>query len=186
MGLYGQDVAEARKKLVGIDGLGEKVGGAGFESGELGWGVSGGGENEHRRMAKGRVFADPFEDLQAIDLGHHDVEQDGVGLLATEEVHGLSGVGGGDEILIAGALEILADYLDVDRLVVDDHEPGVEEACVLAGDLGWTGLRTGKQGGANRSGDKVHDCAPPAVTGLGWGRTTRRPRSWTSARAAGI
>ena len=50
----------------------------------------------------------------------------GGGLFGAEDIHRLSGIGGGDEILVTRALEMLANDFDVDGFVIDDHEFGIK------------------------------------------------------------
>ena len=73
-------------------------------------------------MHQAGVGADGPEDVDAVDDGHHDVEQDHVGFFAFDQLECGGGVGGCDEVLIAFGLEMLADNFDVDRLVIHDDD----------------------------------------------------------------
>ena len=75
-------------------------------------------------MLEVRVGADLAEDLDAVHVRHHHVQQHHVRLLAADQRHRLAGIGGGDEIAVADVLEVLAGDLHVHRLVVDDRDAG--------------------------------------------------------------
>src|SRR6185437_16766216 len=68
-----------------------------------------------------RVRPNRLENVQTADLRHHDSEDDDIRLFAADGVQRQCRIGHGDEVRVAGDLEIFARNFDVDRLVVDDH-----------------------------------------------------------------
>ena len=61
-------------------------------------------------------------DRDAVELGHHDVEQDQVGLRFMGDREGLLAVAGGDDIVAVGG-EAHAQDANIGRIVVGDQDP---------------------------------------------------------------
>src|SRR5690606_23377264 len=82
-----------------------------------------GGEDDHRGVAAVRHLLHLLEDIEAADVGHHDVEQHEVDRdVAAEYLEGFAAVGDAGHV-IWSALELeLDDPADV-RLVVRDEDP---------------------------------------------------------------
>ena len=74
-------------------------------------------------MAQVRVGADALEHLVAVELGHQHVEQDDVERLAPHGLPARAAVVGGHD-LVALALQVGGQQPAVDRVVVDDEQPG--------------------------------------------------------------
>ena len=113
-----QDRADAGRQLVGMERLGDVVVGAEVEALGLVGGRALGGQQDHR---DGTSLAQLAHDLDAVEVGHDDVEQDDVGadLLGLLE-RLLAAVGGDDaEALLAeGDRNELRDA----RLVIRDED----------------------------------------------------------------
>ncbi len=73
-------------------------------------------------MRQHRVGTNRLEDLDAVHLRHHHVEQDDVGPFPAHELHGGNRLGRRDEVLVADTLEVFAHDLDVGRFVIDDGD----------------------------------------------------------------
>ena len=61
-----------------VDRLGQVLVGAGLEAGDDVLGIGLGGDQDDRHERQRRVGLEPTADLDAVQLGHHDVEQDQV------------------------------------------------------------------------------------------------------------
>ena len=104
-----------------VDRLGEIFVGAGLEPGHDVLGVRLGGAQDDRHERQRGIVLEPFADFDAVDLRHHDVEQDQVG----EEL-----LGGGERLLaVAGLPEFVAlrpeprhQDVAVGLVVVDDQD----------------------------------------------------------------
>ena len=104
-----------------VDRLGEIFVGAGFEPGDDVLGVGLGRAQDDRRERHRRIVLDPLADLDAVDLRHHDVEQDQVGQML---------LGGGERLFaVGGLLEVVAVRAEpreqdvaVGLVVVDDQD----------------------------------------------------------------
>src|SRR5204862_3538296 len=73
--------------------------------------------------AGARVGAELLADLQPAHAGHHQVEQDEVGLVTEADVEAGLAVGGGDDVEVL-LLEVVAHELEEVFLVVDDKDGG--------------------------------------------------------------
>jgi hypothetical protein len=108
--------------------------------------------------------ADLAQDLQPRDMRHHDVQQDDVGGLFMEQLQRLARIVGRDKTLVAGGAKVLLHQADVDRFVVDDHDPRI--GLSPAGGRAQRGRSSGKRivllyfgnGGSERF-DHVHTVA---------------------------
>ena len=91
--------------------------------------VEGGGEDDLREA--GLLVEEFFEDGEAIEAGHLDVEEDDVGLVGADEVDGLDAVGAlGEDLDAFGGLEQVEELLAGEGFVVDD-EGGEGHGCQL-------------------------------------------------------
>ena len=130
-----QDVSQTHLKLDGVHGLAEKLGGPRPQRGQLRLPVAGRGENDDGEVKGLLAAAQLRENVQAADAGHHDVQKHDVGLFRTDEVQRLGRIGGRGKLLVAGQLEILLHDLDVDRLVIDDHDVRIGDHLIRRGPL---------------------------------------------------
>ena len=101
--------------------LGQVVVGAELEADDLVDLVVARGEDEDRHLGPGR--ADAAEDLEAVDPGQPDVEDDEVGRLVGRDVEALL-AGAGDGDLVAFLLEGVLDATRDGVLVFDDEDGG--------------------------------------------------------------
>ena len=132
-GRAAQDRADARGQLVGVERLGDVVVGAEVEALGLVGGRALGGQQDHRDRAP---LAQLAHDLDAVEVGHDDVEQDDVGadLLGLLE-RLLAAVGGDDaEALLA---EGDRDELRDARLVVGDEDEWLGTHAAPPGSVSW-------------------------------------------------
>src|SRR5262249_9739305 len=99
-----EDGLHSSSELLGAEGLAEGVVGAGVEP-ALYVGVLGaGGEQDDRHAARRLLRAEPARELEAVQLGHHHVEDPQVGPLAARELERLRPVTGEDH-RVAGSLQ---------------------------------------------------------------------------------
>lgn len=112
-----QDGAQAGEELTGGEGFGQVVVGAGFEANDAVGFVAEAGEHQHGDGGSG---PESLQDFEAIEPGHHDVEDDGIEVALAGQVEpGESVVGGGNGI--AKSAEVFADEA-TELLVVVDYE----------------------------------------------------------------
>ena len=74
-------------------------------------------------MAQPGVVLEAPQDLEAVDPGHHDVEQDQVDRLAGEPLQGVAAMDRRNRLVVE-QLELLRQHVAVERLVVDDQDAG--------------------------------------------------------------
>ena len=121
-----EEVADAEEDLGGVEGLGEKIGGAdgeGFAAGFVG-GV--GGEDEDGwHLLDGDAALEGLDEVEAGEGLHVPVQKQQVGLYVGKLGEGLRGVGDADANGVTGAAENLAENGDIDLLVIDDEDAGV-------------------------------------------------------------
>ena len=125
--------AQAQDEFVGLERLGEVVVGAGLEAGDAIFGRAPGGEQQDRHV--GALGAQRAGEGEAGLAGHHDVEDQQVGLDDAELVAGLGGMAGG------GDPEALLDEIAREEgaetdVVVDDEDVGFARSW-----LGGLGVR---------------------------------------------
>ncbi|GAB3993218.1 hypothetical protein GCM10029992_04320 [Glycomyces albus] len=112
------DGAHGAEELLGSAGLQQEPGGAVLDGGEHVGLVAEGGQ-DHRAGA-----AEAFEDLQARQSGHVEVDQGDVGPVPLGRGHrGAAVVDGGGDLHVPGRFEDGADALDDQRFVVGDQDP---------------------------------------------------------------
>ena len=104
-----------------VDRLGDVIDRAQFESAFLVLGGVHRGDEDDRDLARGRVLAQVLQDLVAVHLGHHHVEQDQVGTrVGHRRTQGPgAGIGGADAIL---RLQQFTENGQVLRRVIDDQD----------------------------------------------------------------
>ena len=119
-----QDGLDADHQLGRAEGLGQVVVGALLEADDaLGQGAAR-GQHQHRHVAIG---AEQAHDLEAVDLGQHQVEHDEGRVLGTRLAQGLAAVVGGDDAE-ALAFEVGAHEGHDLAVVVDDEDgPGGQD-----------------------------------------------------------
>jgi hypothetical protein len=102
------------------EGLGDKVRAAGFQGPGLGLRVGLPGDEHHRHRAQAGQGLQAFAQLQAVLVGHQDVQQDQVGWVRLGHPHGLLAIGGpAGAHAVQGAAQQLGD-----RIVIDDQQGG--------------------------------------------------------------
>ena len=72
---------------------------------------------------RGGTALEPPADFEAVQVGHHDVEQHEIALGALADRQRLAAAHGGDDVEILGRQPRL-EQLDVGRHVVDDKDAG--------------------------------------------------------------
>ena len=106
--------------LAGAEGLGHVVVGAQLEAGDAVRLLGAGGQHDDRHVA---VAAEGPGNVQAVELGEGEVEDDQVGVAAAGDLQGLLPVTGGED-LETGALQVVAHQPHDVGLVVDDEHRG--------------------------------------------------------------
>ena len=105
-----------------IHGLRQVLVAPGFEAGDDVRGIRLGRHEDDRDEGKRRIRPEPPADLEPVQLGHHHVEQDEIGLCLLRRGERLLAVGRGDDVVPAGGQAHLQD-VDVRRRVVHDQDP---------------------------------------------------------------
>jgi hypothetical protein len=118
LGFLGR-LVERDAQLVDVERLGEVVSRPELDRRDRGFDGLGGGQHDDRQLRPAR--ADLFEQLQAVDARHHEIEQDDVGAFALEDLQCLGGGGHGHGLV--GVAQHHADRLPYPSLVVDDQYP---------------------------------------------------------------
>ena len=136
-----QCVANSRDQVVGVDRLGEKVGGAQVQRLAFDFGIGGGGEDQYGDPHQLIVQHHQPHDVQAADARHVDVQQQQIGQVLLHDGHRLRRLGRRDEVLIAAFLQVVLDRHDVHGLVINDHDLSLLE--FIGGDAGVHRQRTG-------------------------------------------
>jgi hypothetical protein len=93
VGLRREGVPQPERELARVRRLAEEVRRAQLERLQLGLGVGGGGQDDHRDVAQRIVGAHPLQDLEAAHPRHHQVEQHHVGAPLGEEAEDLLRLG---------------------------------------------------------------------------------------------
>ena len=110
-----------------VEGLEEVVNGVYFK-GPDGVLVEGRGEDDLRHAEFFFKREDFFEDSEAVEAGHADVEEEDVGPVGADEVDGFDTVGAlGEDGDVAGGVEEVLEFLAGERFVVDDER--CERCC---------------------------------------------------------
>ena len=117
----GQQVGHPHTQLLGPEGLGEVVVGPGLEACEAAVGRGAGREQHHRDVAGALVGFEAAAQLQAIEVGHHQVAQYKVGQQLGGAGQAGAAVGGADEAVISPqAAGQVAPHINV--VVDDEHQ----------------------------------------------------------------
>ncbi len=105
-----------------IEGLGQVVLGAELDAAEHAVELVEGRDHDHRQVAKRGVGLDLPEHAIAVELRHHDVEQDEIDRLLGQHPQGRRAVESRDRI-VAEQLQLLLEQVDVQGLIVGDQNP---------------------------------------------------------------
>ena len=124
-GVAGGDAAadffERLDEALVVEGLEEVVDGVYFEGAD-GVLVEGRGEDDLRHAELLFEGEDFFEDGEAVEAGHADVEEDDVGVVGADEVDGFDAVGAlGEDGDVAGGVEEVLEFLAGEGFVVNDQ-----------------------------------------------------------------
>jgi len=119
-----QEVGDAQRGLGDVDGLGEEVVRAQGQGGPPGAGRGVGGDYEPGdQVGGGDGGLESPEHLEAVHVGHVQVEHDQVRVEVVEVVEHPSWVGGQDDVPVPLAGQHAVDQVEVRLLVVHDHDP---------------------------------------------------------------
>src|SRR5690606_7994163 len=111
-----------------VDGLGDEVVGAAFAGlFDVAQFVEG-GDHEDLDVAGGRVALELAADLEPAHAGHHDVQEDQVGVVSGNLLEGFDSVEGGDEP-DRKAFEERLEQFDVLDVVIDDQDGRGRQGC---------------------------------------------------------
>jgi hypothetical protein len=114
--------ADPRLEQGRVDRLGEVVLGAQLDAADHALHLVERGDHDHGQAHEAPLAAQPLEDLIAVQLRHHDVEQHEVEGLGAQDLEGLGAVGGHRQVAITEALETSREHVPVVGVVVDDEE----------------------------------------------------------------
>lgn len=112
-----QHGADPQHQFPGGEGLGDVVVGTDLEPEHPVGLLTERGEHDHRQV--GQLPPDPAADLEAVDAGHHEVEDHEIGALGGDRGEAVGAVGGQLD-LAAGLLQVTPHDV-TDRRVVVDH-----------------------------------------------------------------
>src|SRR5438477_9482273 len=119
-----RDRADPGDELARREGLGHVVVGADLEAEDLVTLLDAAGDHDDGNGAGLGVLLEATADLPAVQLGHHDVEQDEVGARLVRLPDGL-GASGGDDDVVTFLAEVVAEELrDVALVLDDEHATG--------------------------------------------------------------
>ena len=127
--------ADPRDQLARREGLGDVVVGAHLEAEDLVPLFHAAGDHDHGNAAGLGILLEPPTDLPAVELRHHDVEQDDVGLVLARALEGVGAIPDQDHV-VAFLGQVVADELGHVLLVLDH-----EDAAARFGRFRWSGLR---------------------------------------------
>ena len=139
----------ARDQLARRERLGDVVVGAQLEAEHLVALVHTPRHHDHGDAAGLGVLLEAAADLPAVELGHHDVEEDHVGLAVPGVAHGIGAVAQDGDV-VAFLVEVEADQLRDVLLVLDHQDPTEALAPGRAGGLSGGAATLG--GGRHLSG----------------------------------
>jgi len=111
--------AEPSQELAGAEGLGDVVVGANLQPHHAVRLVSPRGEHEDRNAA---LAADATDDFQAVDAGHHDVEEHGIECPDAQQLEPLQAIRGADHRDAVLLQERLQEFLEP-AVVIDEQHP---------------------------------------------------------------
>ena len=131
--LEGQAVAHPDLQLAGVHGLGQELGRAQLQRAQLAGRVAGRRQHDDRRVAQPLVQADQAQQVEAVQLRHHQVEQDQAGSVGSGGLQRQPGIVDRDEAGVAGILQIGLGNVGHHRFVIDHHHRHVRK--------GWLGRR---------------------------------------------
>ena len=127
-----QKIADSQQHLVVVERFGEEILGAAGERSLLCLVREVRRHDEDRQIAVGRnQMAEPLHDLETVDLGHPQIQQQEIGLELGEQTQHLGRIGGARHALVAAAREDLLEELDVGELVVDDQNTCAQERLLF-------------------------------------------------------
>ena len=153
--------ADPRPKEDGVEWLREVVLGSELDAPHDAGEVVEGGDHDHRNLAQHRIRLHLLERAHAVELGHHDVEQNDVPRPGPEELERLAAVLGRAD-LVSGGCQRPCEERPIDPVVVDNED------------------RAGRRRG--------HGAAPPSRSATRRGRTMSHSASIDSTcrRAAEV
>ena len=114
-------VGHARDHFLGLDRLGDVIRGAEFEPRDLVRHLAERREKDDDGVARRRIALEGAADFEAVELGHHHVEEDEIGVHATGDVKRRPTVLRRQQA-IAAPFERAHDQPQVDGTVVDDED----------------------------------------------------------------
>ena len=120
-------IAHAQEQLDLLEGLGDEIARAGLERRSLALARHVGGQHEHGQIRLGPPRLEASQHLDAVEVGHAEIQQDQIGLELGAEPEHLARVARAPELPIAGVAEQLLQETHHRPLVVDDQDPGVAE-----------------------------------------------------------
>ena len=112
---------DAGQHFVGLNRLGDVVHRAELQPGHLVGDVAERREEDHDGLLRLGVGLERAAHFEAVDVGHHDVEQHQVGLRAADDLQRRAAVARGEDA-VAGAVERPDQHLQVHRAVVHDED----------------------------------------------------------------
>ena len=120
---------DARDELALVKGLGEVIVRPCLEPGYDVVQLVLGGQHEDRELVQAVGLAETAADFKARHARHHDVEHQQVGRILGDTLDGVLAVRR-DHHAVPLQQQLVGEHLEVDRLVVDDEDPGSSFACL--------------------------------------------------------
>ncbi len=113
----------ARHQREAVDRLGHKIVGAGLKPPDEVIHIGEGCHHDDRDVRRRRIGLDATADLKTVELRHHHVQQDDVGLFGRDLCQRLKAVEGGAHDVMLGR-EHDDQQLDVHLVIIDDKNAG--------------------------------------------------------------
>src|SRR5581483_176896 len=173
-----QDGADAGDELLRVERLGEVVVGAEVEAGDLVLVLAFGGEHDDGRLSV--ALAEPARDLHAVDLRHHQVEHDQVGVDGADLLERLAAVVGRLDLVALGAQVELHQLDDVALVVDDEHGGSGADALAVHG---YAICSPRQEMGLFRPGTPRAPAALASTASPRWAGGSARRTAWRSAAA---
>ena len=108
---------QAAEERTGLDRLGNEIVGPGFEGGYFGEFLGAGGEEQDVGVLELGLLAQEAASGDAVEVGHHHIKQDDVGVEIGRDIQGFAAIGGGSR-LVAILLQVKLQQFNNVRVVV--------------------------------------------------------------------
>ena len=119
---HGEQIVDAVEELHLVEGLGDEFGSAHFQSANAGVMIIAGGQHHDRHGVPVTDLGPVLQNVEAVEVGHIDVEQEQVESLRRQQAADLTGVGDAVNVAIGFFFEDFLQKFDVGRVVIYDQD----------------------------------------------------------------